>query len=460
MSENIFVKSTGGEIIKGLFDIEDRTVPGYYTSDNVDLYGHLIDPQGMMAALDEYRRWGTIREMHELPVGTVESIGVPQWNFIRARVARSTRGNEVLQLIKEGVYGAFSVGILVTKAELVPVHDVPLEKFESIPENIRQLIWEMGHIYHIREMFLAEVSIVDRPANPDARMLNAVKTFTGVNALTSFPAVYERNRHDVESVFPSTRSRLLVDAIVKEVLGELEKQGGDRMSKNRKNVDANVSVREDTFTENAPADNVADKVVSDTSHQNEVNPTVDSPAEKAEQTEQTTPSVCVPETSVLKEVTWAESKEVETDRQHTDAVENASKSVEVDLVDLNKNVSDLLDFIGQTQQNIVEKLTKIYDVLSGLEKMLREPLMSEHSAKDSDEETKTFEQSTSVEEIAKQAALYAVEQMVEKYGLNVQRKVSVAKVEEDHENTPINIRSMTTQQLAKFLAEAVALNIS
>jgi hypothetical protein len=232
------------------------------------------------------------------------------------------------------------------------------------------------------------------------------------------------------------------------------------MSKNRKNVDANVSVREDTFTENVLADNVADKVVSDTPYQNEVNLTVDSPAEKVEQTEQTTPSVCAPENAVLKEMTGSESKEVETDRQHTDAVENASKSAEVDLVDLNKNVSDLLDFIGQTQQNTVEKLTKIYDVLSGLEKMLREPLMSEHSVEGSEEEAKTSEQSTSVEEIAKQAASYAVEQMIEKYGLNVQRKVSVAKIEEDRENTPINIQSMTTQQLAKFLAEAVALNIS
>lgn len=164
------LKYTGGLITKSAVATEDRIVPGYYTSATVDLHGHIMDKNAMLAALEDYRQWNTIREMHEHAIGTAKQIGTPEWNYLEAQIAKSNRGDEVLRLVNEGVYKAFSVGILVTNGEFVPFSQIKAEELEGLPLSMLELYRRIGDVFRITGMTLVEVSVVDRPANPMARV--------------------------------------------------------------------------------------------------------------------------------------------------------------------------------------------------------------------------------------------------------------------------------------------------
>ena len=188
-----YVKATGGNFISPL--VADRIVPGYYTSVTLDTQGHVIDKTAMISALDDYRAWGTIKEMHSTPVGVIEDIGTPYWNAIRARVVNTHRGDEVLQMVREGVYKAFSIGALVHNAVLVPFKDVPQDLFVGVPSGLIKNIKEYGFVLKILELTLLEVSIVDRPANPVA-LISEVKNF-GPSGAQLLPSLTNRDGYDV-----------------------------------------------------------------------------------------------------------------------------------------------------------------------------------------------------------------------------------------------------------------------
>lgn len=151
-------------------DDDNRIVEGYYTNDKIDLHGHIIDREAMIKALPEYREWGTVREMHEYPVGTLVEIGIPEWNYIRTRVAKTERGDEVLKNVRERVYKAFSVGIIVTDGHFVHIDELNEESFSQISEEMTNLLKKLEYVFKITGLTLIENSIVDRPANPAARV--------------------------------------------------------------------------------------------------------------------------------------------------------------------------------------------------------------------------------------------------------------------------------------------------
>ncbi len=151
-------------------DVGNRLVNGYYTNDKIDLHGHIIEREAMVKALPEYREWGTVREMHEHAIGTAVEIGTTEWNWISTRVADTTRGNEVLANVQERVYKAFSVGIIVTDGHFVHVDELNDEDFSQISQDMADLIREYEYVFKITGLTLIENSIVDRPANPAARV--------------------------------------------------------------------------------------------------------------------------------------------------------------------------------------------------------------------------------------------------------------------------------------------------
>lgn len=203
-----YTKSTGGSIFSPV--IQDRIVPGYYTSTTVDTQGHIVNKNGMLSALEDYRQWGGIREMHDKPIGVIDSIGEPHWNAIKARVVNTARGDEVLQFVREGVYKAFSIGALVTDARLVPFKDISDSLFIDVPPGIVRSIKEYGYIIEIMELVLVEVSIVDRPANPVAR-ISEVKNFSGVDS-EELPSIDNLTGSDVfKGVFPVKANKFAVN---------------------------------------------------------------------------------------------------------------------------------------------------------------------------------------------------------------------------------------------------------
>lgn len=134
-----------GDIVK--VDDEKHTVEGYISADGIDIGGQIVDQGWLRKTLPAWvADWGNVREMHGLSaVGTVNEysdLGDKPW--VSAQIVDDAAWKKV----KAGVYKGFSVGI----KNAVVVRD------EKAPR---------GRIVG-GDMF--ELSLVDRPAHPDARI--------------------------------------------------------------------------------------------------------------------------------------------------------------------------------------------------------------------------------------------------------------------------------------------------
>lgn len=123
---------------------DDGTVKvwGYASSEAVDSDGEVIAAEAMKAAIPDYMKFGAVREMHGLnAAGTAIEINVEDdgRTFFGAHIVDPIAVTKV----KTGVYKGFSIGGSVTARD-------ELNKSQ------------------ITGLKLTEISLVDRPANPDA----------------------------------------------------------------------------------------------------------------------------------------------------------------------------------------------------------------------------------------------------------------------------------------------------
>lgn len=138
---NIFAKITKAE------PQADGTiiVEGIASSGSRDVQGEVVTPAAMKAALPEYMRFPALREMHDSwAAGKTLQARVDDADgctYIRAKVV----DKDAIQKVREGVYQGFSIG-----------GHVPDGGRNSEDETI------------IEQIQLVEISLVDRPANPDA----------------------------------------------------------------------------------------------------------------------------------------------------------------------------------------------------------------------------------------------------------------------------------------------------
>ena len=122
-------------------DAEQRMVWGYASTEAEDDQGETVTRAALSAALDDYMRFANIREMHRpSAVGvateaTIDDKGL----YLGARIVDS----DAWQKVVEGVYKGFSIGGRVTARD-------PADR--SV----------------ITGLALTEISVVDRPANPEA----------------------------------------------------------------------------------------------------------------------------------------------------------------------------------------------------------------------------------------------------------------------------------------------------
>lgn len=123
---------------------DDGTVKvwGYASSEAVDSDGEVITAEAMKAAIPDYMKFGAVREMHgSNAAGTAIEINVEDdgRTFFGAHIVDPVAVTKV----KKGVYKGFSIGGGVTARD-------ELNKSQ------------------ITGLKLTEISLVDRPANPDA----------------------------------------------------------------------------------------------------------------------------------------------------------------------------------------------------------------------------------------------------------------------------------------------------
>src|SRR5215471_777350 len=122
-------------------DAAQRLVAGYASTEARDDQGEVVKREALDQALGDYMKFANIREMHQLSaVGKAQEAAVDDKGlYIAAKVVDDAAWNKVI----ERVYQGFSIGGKVTA---------------RAPADYKT----------ITGLRLDEISLVDRPANPEA----------------------------------------------------------------------------------------------------------------------------------------------------------------------------------------------------------------------------------------------------------------------------------------------------
>ena len=122
-------------------------VKGFATTATVDHSEEIVDQAGVKEALPDYNKFGNIREMHQpKAVGVCVKTEIRKEGlYIEAEIVDS----EAVKKVLAGVYKGFSIG------------GRSLQKVSRFIEALGK------NISVITKLILSEISIVDRPCNPD-----------------------------------------------------------------------------------------------------------------------------------------------------------------------------------------------------------------------------------------------------------------------------------------------------
>jgi len=122
-------------------DEEQKMVFGYASTEALDSQGEVVKREAIETALDDYMKFANIREMHQpSAVGVAKEATMDDKGlYIAAKVVDPVAWDKV----KEGVYKGFSIGGKVTSRD-----------------DVNKTV--------ITGLKLTEISLVDRPANPEA----------------------------------------------------------------------------------------------------------------------------------------------------------------------------------------------------------------------------------------------------------------------------------------------------
>jgi len=166
-------------------DKKKRMVYGYVSTETEDAQGEIVEKKAIRSAWDDYMKFANIREMHQpSAVGvTKEYMHDDKGTWIGAKIVDKNAWEKVL----EAVYKGFSIGGRV------------LEKIGN----------------RIRKIKLSEISLVDRPANPDA-----VFTMIKRDSKTDELVCYQQGDATVCSMVESPEDN---NEIIEIPMSELEK---------------------------------------------------------------------------------------------------------------------------------------------------------------------------------------------------------------------------------------------
>jgi HK97 family phage prohead protease len=123
-------------------DETKRLVEGYASTEAVDSDGETILRSGLKEALADYMAWANVREMHG-----ASAVGVAKEAVIDDRglyIVVKVVDDSAWKKVQEGVYRGFSIG----------------GKIKERDATNRKII---------KRLSLHEISLVDRPANPEAK---------------------------------------------------------------------------------------------------------------------------------------------------------------------------------------------------------------------------------------------------------------------------------------------------
>lgn len=159
MPQSIVGKSIGLFTPLMKVDEDKREVTGMATNEAIDSYGDIVEFEAVKAALPDYLEFGNIREMHgPSAAGVVKSHDLNEKEkalYITVKVVDDAAWEKV----KEKVYKGFSIGGYIEEAE-------PLVVEAEDDDGNKHEVYTGG--FRITKIKLYEISLVDRPANPEA----------------------------------------------------------------------------------------------------------------------------------------------------------------------------------------------------------------------------------------------------------------------------------------------------
>ena len=140
---------------------DQQIVVGYASSERVDGQNDIVDPEALNQALGDYMQWANLREMHQpKAVGKVLS-ATPIRGTIQLkdgskltnplRIICQIIDKDTWEKVKTGVLKGFSIGGKVLQAATNKMNGKEVRRITGLQ--------------------LHEISLVDRPANPDARIV-------------------------------------------------------------------------------------------------------------------------------------------------------------------------------------------------------------------------------------------------------------------------------------------------
>ena len=137
---------------------DDGTIKvwGYASSEAVDSDGETITAEAMKAAIPDYMRWGAVREMHDSKRAAGTAIEAEVLEDGKTWFGAHVVDGEACKKLATGVYKGFSIGGKITDRD---------ELDKTIVTGVK----------------LIEVSLVDRPANPEA-VITIMKSEDGEEA--------------------------------------------------------------------------------------------------------------------------------------------------------------------------------------------------------------------------------------------------------------------------------------
>lgn len=140
---------------------DQQIVVGYASSERVDGQNDIVDPEALNQALGDYMQWANLREMHQpkavgkvlsaTPIrGTIQlKDGTKLTNPLR--IICQIVDSDTWEKVKTGVLKGFSIGGKVLQASTNKMNGKEVRRITGLQ--------------------LHEISLVDRPANPDARIV-------------------------------------------------------------------------------------------------------------------------------------------------------------------------------------------------------------------------------------------------------------------------------------------------
>lgn len=243
-----------------------------YTSDNKDSHGDIITKEATINALEDYKNWRNIRYMHQpKPVGVATHIGENDgvedlaWNETIVKLV----DEDTIKQVQEEVLKGLSVGIL----------------FNPFDPDAVEIMDDGG--WKIKEYMLAEISVVDHPANPEASIIeNALKE---IGEEVSF----DLGSKEAQIAIRGANSSEQLVKVMKSLSNGLDK-GDIDMTKELEQVE-DEELEEELEEEATPEeeeiseeeDSPSDEEVEEETPEEEVEETDDTPEEEEEEVEET-----------------------------------------------------------------------------------------------------------------------------------------------------------------------------